>query len=179
MGTKSGKGFQALWFRGRFQCIMRTITSTRANRKLGDMNRTILGMAVCLPFFLLTTGCYTTIAVNFGNGTETKVLVQSSVTGQEIGVAPDKFQKLPHDSGDLIITTQSNTKFKFTAVAPFDVDRKYHTIRRSIFGPNSVTLTVRLETNMQLYVVMPHEKAVAQKVQQPSGYPKIGEKMAN
>ena len=135
-------------------------------------------MVVCLPLLVITSGCYTTIAVNFGNGTPAKLRVQSSQTGQEIEIAPNKFKKLPHSSGDLIVTTQTNEKFKFQQVAPFDVDRKYHTIGRSIFGPNSVTLNLRLETNMQVYVVIPSKKSVDESVAQPKGYPKAGEKLS-
>jgi hypothetical protein len=128
---------------------------------------------------LMTSGCYTTVTVNFGNGTSAKVRVQSSQTGQEIEVAPDKLKKLPHSSGDLIVTTEANEKFKFQEVAPFGVDRKYHTIGHNIFGPNSVALNVRLETNMQVYVVMPGKKTVDRNVAQPKGYPKTGGKFSN
>lgn len=143
------------------------------------MSRTILAVVLCLPLLLMTTGCYTTVAVNFGNGTTTKVRVQSSETGQEIEVAPHRFKKLPHSSGDLIVATETAGKLKFQRVAPFDVDRKYHTIGHSVFGPNSVTLNVKLETNMQLYVVMPGNKSVDAKIEQPKGYPKTGEKTGN
>jgi hypothetical protein len=143
------------------------------------MSRTSLAVGVCLPLLLITSGCYTTVAVNFGNGTPAKVRVQSAQTGQETEVAPDKFKRLRHSSGALVVTTQVNEKFKFQQVSPFDVDRKYHTIGNSIFGPNSVTLNLRLETNMQVYVVMPGKKSVDERVAQPKGYPKAGEKLSN
>lgn len=143
------------------------------------MSRTILAILTCLPLLLMTIGCCTTVAVNFGNGTPTKVRVQSSETGQEIAVAAGRFKKMPHSSGDLVVTTEAGGKLKFQRVAPFDVDRKYHTIGHSIFGPNSVTLNVRLETNFQLYVVLPGHKSVEANMEQPKGYPKTGEKVAN
>ena len=127
---------------------------------------------------LVMTGCRTNMAVNFGNGTAGKVRVQSSQTGQEIEVAPDHFKKLPHSSGDLVVTSEGDRKVRFTNVAPFDIDRNYLSIGRSIFGPNSVTLNVKLETNMALYVVMPGKKAVDPTVEQPSGYPNAGTKVA-
>jgi hypothetical protein len=105
--------------------------------------------------------------------------VKSSHTGQEINVPPGKFRKLPHSTGDLIVTTQTNGQFKFSWVEQFDLDDHYLVKRESIFGPGYVTLNVMLETNMQLYVVMPGEKTVDEKVQQPNGYPKIGEKIGN
>ena len=87
--------------------------------------------------------------------------------------------RLPNSAGDLVVTTETNGVLQFARVAPFDVDRKYHGTRHSCFGPNSVTLNVLIETNLQLYVVMPGEKSVDAQVDQPKGYPKIGERVAD
>jgi hypothetical protein len=133
---------------------------------------------LCASLAFVVTGCYTLSKVDFGNGIATAVKVKSSQTGQEINVPPGEFRKLPHATGDLIVTTQTNGQFKFSGVEPPVLD-DYLVKRKSIFGPGYVTLNVRLETNMQLYVVMPGEKTVDEKVQQPNGYPKIGEKIGN
>ena len=126
----------------------------------------------------MVTGCYTLSQVNFGNGSATTVKVKSSQTGQEINVPPGKFRKLPHATGSLIVTTQTNGQFKFSCVEPPVLD-DYLVKRESLFGPGYITLNVILETNMQLYVLMPGEKIVSEKVQQPNGYPKVGEKVSN
>jgi hypothetical protein len=126
----------------------------------------------------MATGCYTLSQVNFGNGTATTIKVKSSQTGQEITVPPGKFGKLPHAIGDLIVTTQTNGQFKFSGVEPPVLD-DFLVKQESFFGPGYFTLNMILETNMQLYVLMPGEKAVAKNVQQPNGYPKIGEKVGN
>jgi hypothetical protein len=103
----------------------------------------------------------------------------SSQTGKEINVLPGKCKKLPHARGDLVVTTQRNGQFKFSEVSPILLPDSYLVKRRSLFGPGYFTLNVMLETNTQLYVVMPGKRAVDQKVQQPNGYPKVGEKVAN
>jgi hypothetical protein len=139
------------------------------------MRRTIL-TAIALHLLLcLTPGCSTTVSVNFGNGLAKKVRVRSSESGQAVEVEPNQFGKLSNTSGDLIVSTQSGEVIKFTRVAPFDV--KYHTLGNSIFGPNSVTLKVMLETNMQLYVVKPGKLTLDTKEEQPAGYPKTGQRV--
>jgi len=112
-----------------------------------------------------------------GNGTASKLQIQSSQTGREIEVAPNRFKTLPHSSGDLVVTTRTGARFKFTSVTPFDVDSKYLSISRSIFGPNSVTLSLRIETNMDLYVLPPGKSTAADNAEQPKGYPKVGQKL--
>jgi hypothetical protein len=141
------------------------------------MRRPILIASIYGSVLLLMTGCYTTLVVNFGNGTSGKVSVKSAYTQQQIEVAPNQFKKLPHSSGSLTVTSETSGKFTFTNVAPFDIDRKYQRVHQNIFGPNSVTLTVKLETNMELYVVMPGRTAVDPTAPQPEGYPKVGQKM--
>jgi hypothetical protein len=142
------------------------------------MNKTILVPLLCASLVFAVTGCYTLSKVNFGNGTATAVKVKSSQTGQEINVPPGKFKELPHATGDLIVTTQTNGQFKFSGVEPPVLD-DYLVKRKSFFGPGHITLNLRIETNMQLYVVMPGEKTVDEKAQQPAGYPKIAEKVSN
>ena len=139
------------------------------------MIRIILMPLCVVSLTFLLTGCYTESQVNFGNGYVSVVNVKSSQTGQEITVPPRKFRKLPHASGDLIVTTQTGGQFKFSDIEPPFLD-KYLVKKESVFGPGYVTLNTMLETNMQLYVLRPGEKAVNTKVQQPFGYPKVGEK---
>lgn len=139
--------------------------------------KNILVVAGSVALLFVTAGCYTTLNVNCGNGTAGNIRVKSAYTGQEIEIPPNRFKKLPHSSGDLVVTTQNSDKFKFPDVAPFQVADKYLSKRSNIFGPGSVTLTLRLETNMQLYVLMPGKLTVDQNVEQPKGYPKAGEKL--
>jgi len=140
------------------------------------MKRNLVAIFCCLPLALATTGCYTTISVNFGNGTPSRIMVRSMENGREATVPPGKFRKIPNGSGDLVVTREAGQSYRFPRVAPFDVDRKYQAVGHSIFGPNSVTLKALLQTNMELYVLMPDEKSVNPSAQQPSGYPKRGEK---
>jgi len=128
---------------------------------------------------MLTAGCYTTVSVSLRNRTPTAIRVWSSESNREVEVAPEKFKKLPHSSGDLIVSTKNDGTLRFVQIAPFNVDRKYHTIKNTILGPNSVTLNLTLETNMQIYVVMPDRKSVDEKVEQPAGYPKVAEKLGD
>ncbi len=138
------------------------------------MLKQIFITGLCLVCLLLTTA-WTDLLVNIENGTSGTISVSSSETGKEIKIKPAGFKKLLHSSGDLILTTQSGTKFKFLHVAVFDVDEKYLSKGSSIFGPNWVTLNVMLETNMELYVLTQDKKVVEN---QPDGYPKLGQKMS-
>lgn len=132
-----------------------------------------------LALLFLAPGCRTDLAVNFGNGTPSTVWVASSQTGKEAEIPAGQFKKLPHSSGDLILRTTGNKKLTFRDVAPFHVDKKYLGGRDNIVGVDSVVLTVLVETNMQLYVVMPGKKTVDPNVAQPKGYPKVGERLSN
>jgi hypothetical protein len=138
------------------------------------MSRTFFVPLFCASLVFVTTGCYTLLRVDFVNETATAVKVRSSHTGQEISVPSGKLRRLPHAVGDLTITTQTNGQYKFSGVAPFDVDDDYLVKRGSLFGPGYVTLTVRLETNMLLYAVVPGKKTVDHRIHQPNGYPKVG-----
>jgi hypothetical protein len=142
------------------------------------MKRTILLplLYACLAFAL--AGCYTVSKVNFGNGTAQRIRVMSSQTGQEIDVPPGKFKKLPHAAGDLTVTMQTNELFRFAGISPPELD-DYLVKGNSLFGPGRITLSVILETNMQLYVLKPGKKAVDPGVPQPDGYPKAGKKIAD
>jgi len=133
--------------------------------------------ACCFAMLLVTNGCRINMAVNFGNGTGSKVWVMSSETGKQVEIRPNQFKKISHASGDLLVETDIQQRFKFAAVSPFRVDQKYTEAHGNIFGFSSVTLSVLLETNMQLYVVLPGKKNVNPKVDQPKGYPKAGSKV--
>jgi hypothetical protein len=146
------------------------------------MTRTICILICCATSAFGLTGCYTLSTVNFGNGTAGDVKVQSSQTGQEIEVAPGRFKKLPHAAGDLIVTTQAEGRLKFPHVEPPSLDAadsNYLAKRKSVSGPGYVTLNVVLETNMQLYALVPGKKAVDEQTKQPAGYPKTGEKLSH
>jgi hypothetical protein len=127
---------------------------------------------------LLLTGCYTKLAVNFGNGTGERIRVKSAYTGEEVQIAPKKSKKIPHSSGNLIVTTSTSEKFTFPNVSLLghDMDDSYLDKRVSIFGPGYMTLNVVLETNMELYVLPPGKKGLTPDVKQPIGYPKGGER---
>jgi len=141
------------------------------------MTRRIPAVLLTLGLLIVTPGCYTKLAVNFGNRTPSKVFVKSTKTGEEVEIASDRFKELPHSVGDLIVTTSSKEKFRFEDVSPMDVDQKYVSKRTSIFGPGYVTLNVSLETNMHLYVLIPGNHTVDAKVEQPKGYRKPAQKI--
>jgi hypothetical protein len=139
-------------------------------------------VSFCASLVFLMTGCYTTAVVNFGNGTSTAVKVKSSQTGQELNVKPGRFQKLPHAVGDIIVTTQTDGKLKFSGVEPPAMDSiapNYLIKRKSLLGAGSVTLNVLLQTNMNLYALLPGKRTVDTSVPQPEGYPKAGKKVTD
>jgi hypothetical protein len=144
------------------------------------MKRWITLFLICTSLAVLTTGCYTLSAVRFGNKTGSKVRVKSSQTGQEIEVAPGRFKKLPHAAGDLIVTTTVGEKFKFPSIEPPRIDTSdsnYLDKRNGLFGQGYITLGLVLETNMELYALMPGKKSVDSEIPQPKGYPKAGHKL--
>jgi hypothetical protein len=126
-----------------------------------------------------TSGCCTRLSVSFGNGTPTRIRVQSSESGQEVTVTPGGFKQLANSVGDLIVTTQGGRAFAFRRVAPFETGPGYVATRSSVFGIGYVTLRVKLETNMNLYVLPPGKKGLDTHTPQPNGYPKHGEKIAD
>ena len=137
---------------------------------------------VCAFIAMLTTGCYTLSTVRFGNGTTAKVKVRSSQTGQEIEVAPARFEKLPHAGGDLIVTTTNGQRFRFSGIDPPRVDGSsggYLERRGSIFGPGYITLRLLLGANSELHALLPGKKTVESAVPQPDDYPKTGQRMAD
>lgn len=129
---------------------------------------------------LLQTGCYTNLYVKFGNGTSRKISVKDVQTGQEVQIAPGKFQKIGHGKADLVVTTFDNTRYVFTGVKVADpaMDQKYYDPQKGVFGAWSFDLNVLLQTNMDLYVLLPGKKTVDASVPQPDGYPKAGKKLA-
>ena len=137
------------------------------------MNRTI---RICFALLVLTSGCYTKIAVKFGNGTPAPVTVHCVENNHEVQIAPGKFKRIPNGSGDLVVTTHSGQQLRFPRIAPFDVDQSYLAVGHTFYGPNSVTLKVILRTNMELFVLMPNQATITPSIQQPVGYPKVGEK---
>jgi hypothetical protein len=139
------------------------------------MKRCVFFTVLCVVLSFLTTGCYTDLAVNIKNGTGTKVLVKSEETGKEIGIAPKRSEKILHSSGNLVVSAFGGERFTFEDITPATVDRKYLEIGGTIIGPGKVTLNVLLETNMQIYVLMPGGSPI-DRIQQPKGYPKIGTK---
>lgn len=132
----------------------------------------------CVTLLAGGSGCRINMAVNFKNGTSSKVWISSLQSGKEIEIAPSHFRRLPHSSGDIIVKTESNEQLRFSAISAFHVDPKYREARGSLFGFSSVTLTVLLETNMHLYVLVPGVKTLKGNTAQPNGYPKTGRKFA-
>lgn len=141
------------------------------------MNKRYLPALCCVALLALGSGCRLLSTVNFGNGTASKVWVTSLQSGKEIEVAPARFKKLPHDGGDIVVKTEAKQQFRFADVSEFHVDPKYREARGSLFGFSSVAFTVLLQTNMQLYVLMPGKKTADENTEQPKGYPKPGQKL--
>lgn len=136
--------------------------------------------ALCL--LLLQTGCSTNLYVNFGNDTGHKISVKDTQTGQEVQIAPGEFRKVGHSQADLVVTTPEKKQYVFTGVRVADpaMDTRYFPQSSSGFlglGSWSFDLNVLLQTNMNLYVLLPGKKAVDASVPQPDGYPKAGKKM--
>ena len=138
-------------------------------------------MVLCSLFL---TGCYTNLYVNFGNGTGQKIGVRDVQTGQEVQIAPGKFRKISHAQADIVVTTPDKTRYVFSGVKVADpaMDTKYFPpSNRGIFGLGtwSFDINVLLQTNMDVYVLLPGKKAVDESVPQPAGYPKAATKMPN
>jgi hypothetical protein len=142
------------------------------------MKKARLTVMCCITLLAFANGCQTNMAVNFKNATSSKVWVSSLQSGREIEIAPSRFRRLPHSSGDIVVKTENREQFRFSAISAFHVDPKYREARGSLFGFSSVTLTVLLETNMHLYVLVPGVKTLDENTVQPNGYPKPGQKLA-
>jgi hypothetical protein len=137
--------------------------------------------SLCIALVWLVTGCYAKLSLRFGNGTDGRISVESARTGQQVEIRPKRFKKFPYSSGDLFVMTQTNGQFQFANVSllGYDMDPNYLDRRGSIFGPACVTLTVLLETNMELYVLVPGKRRLDPGAPQPTGYPKTGQRIAN
>lgn len=137
---------------------------------------------VMLCALLLQTGCYTNLYVNFGNGTGQKISVKDMQTGQEAQIAPGKFRKISHGQADLVVTMPDETSYVFSGVKVADpaMDARYFPpSSKGVFGLGSWSfdLSVLLQSNLDLYVLLPGKKLVDESVPQPVGYPKAGRKM--
>jgi hypothetical protein len=131
----------------------------------------------CLGLVALSCGCRTNESVKFGNGTASKVWVQSLRSGQKYEIAIGCFKKVSHASRDFVVTTETNQRFKFADISPYHVDPEYCRKGGNLFGFSYAIIAVRLETNMQVYAVMPDKKTIDENVEQPKGYPKTGERL--
>jgi hypothetical protein len=141
--------------------------------------RTVLRLGpLCLALMVLVTGCYTELALNIRNGTSGKVLVKSAYTGQDISIERGRAKRLPHSSGDILVTTKTAGSFRFHDVSllAHDIPDRFLQKGSSIFGPGYLTLNVLLATNMDIYVLMPGQKTSAAPGEQPRGYPIRGER---
>lgn len=139
------------------------------------MNKLFSALLLCALF--LQTGCYTNLYVNFGNGTAGRIWVRDVQTGQEVQIDSGKFRKIGHGHADVVVTTSNKTRYVFTGVSVADpaMDTRYFPpSSKSIFGSWSFDITVLLQTNMDLYVLLPGERTVDAAVPQPHGYPKNG-----
>jgi hypothetical protein len=123
---------------------------------------------------LIQTGCSTTLYVTIGNGTDEKITVKSMQSEQEAVISPKQFGKISHSSGDLLVTKADKTSFVFSGieVAEFGMDQKYYDPKDTPFGAYRFDLNLLLQTNMQLYVLLPNRRTVDDSVKQPKGYPK-------
>lgn len=59
------------------------------------------------------------------------------------------------------------------------IDQKYYAHDSGLFGTWHIDLNVLLQTNMDLYVLLPSKKVPDAIVPQPDGYPKAGKKMTD
>jgi len=148
------------------------------------MKKTRVLLAVAGLALLFQTGCYTNLYVNLGNGTGQKISIKDTQTGQEAQIAPGKFRKISHAQADLVVTTPDKTHYVFSGVKVVDpaMDTRYFPPSSRGFlglGTWHFDLSVLLQTNMDVYVLLPGKKAVDQSVPQPAGYPKAGVKMPN
>jgi hypothetical protein len=142
------------------------------------MGKNKLFSMVALCALLLQTGCCTNLYVNFGNDTGQKITVTDTQTGQEVQIASGKFRKVSHDQADLIVTVPDKTRYLFSGVKVVDraIDQRYYDRSTRPFGTWHIDLNVLLQTNMELYVLLPGKKTVDASVPQPDGYPKAGMK---
>lgn len=139
--------------------------------------RTPIALLLCSLFLGLLTGCYTTLYVNFGNATNDKIWAQRANTREFIEVRVGQFKKFPHSGGDLVVKTGFNSAFKFESISPAYIGSPYRGGRDNIVGPDSIVLNLLLQTNMQIYVLLPGQKTIDEKIEQPKGYPKRGEEI--
>jgi hypothetical protein len=144
------------------------------------MKTTKFFSVVAFCALLFQAGCVTNLYVNFGNGTGQKISVKDTQTGREVQIAPGKFRKVSHDKADLIVTTFDKTRYQFSGIKVVDqaIDQMYYDHSTGIFGTWHIDINVLLQTNMDVYALLPGKKAVDASVTQPDGYPKLGKKMA-
>ena len=108
--------------------------------------------------------------------------MQDVQTGQRVSIATGRFRKIGHGHADLIVTTPDNTRYLYSGVRVADpgMDTRYFPpSTRSVFGSWSFDVNVLLQTNMDLYVLLPGKKTVDTSTPQPDGYPKTGKKMVD
>lgn len=129
-----------------------------------------------LALLVLSAGCRTSIVLNVENGTNSKVSVRTSSTGKSIEIAPRHKKKVPSETPDLLVTAEGQGEFRFIDVTPIHVESKFSEGHGGFWGSSSMTLNIYLNTNMQVFVLMPGKKSVNTS-DQPSGYPKTGQKI--
>ena len=145
------------------------------------MTRNRILPVVAVLALLFQTGCYTNLRVSFGNGTGQKIAVKDAQTGQEVQIAPGKFREgwsqpgRPHCND----ARQNALRIHRGQIAHPAMDQKYYDPKKGVLGAWSFDLNVLLQTNMDLYVLLPGKKTVDANVPQPNGYPRPGKKMAD
>ena len=133
----------------------------------------VLALAIC--------GCAPLkMSVDIRNGTAEPIKVTSSETGRSVHILARHSEAISHSSGDLIVTTAANRQFRFEDVRP-DTDGPDSPFNssRDAFGPISgkFVLHVLLDTNMDLFAILPGQSVVTDAYAQPRGYPKRGQEL--
>jgi hypothetical protein len=132
---------------------------------------------VCFTLLFLGASCQTYMSVHVENCSPGTVTVRSLQTGHEIWVKTNRFGRLSHSIGDIIVKTEAGESFRFpnVVVAAIEMDPRFYDIHDHLFRTDRVDLNLLLQTNMQLYVLLPGKKTVDEKLVQPKGYPKAGQ----
>lgn len=124
---------------------------------------------------VLSSGCRTNLFVDFRNETRLGIRIASGKTGEVTEIKPDHSKRLLHSTGDLLVVTERGESVRFLQVGPLEVEPRYRDTKSSAVVPY-IVLRVVLDTNLNLHVLAPQQKAI-DSADQPGGYPKIGQRL--
>jgi hypothetical protein len=118
-------------------------------------------------------GCHTYVAMDFHNGSNQKITVRESLTGETHELSPNEFAAIGHSHAPIIVTGTNGVAFQYDDVNVAD-PAFYPRYRNVSTLGTRLDINVLLSTNLELYILLPGRDSVDSSVSQPEGYPKKG-----